>query len=91
MSNKIKELGGDGILEVDDLEALHTQRADVYRLMKDGRWHSAMEILNAARGTEGLRRLRELRKYGAEIQKVRVPNQRTWQYRMVSKEKRSAA
>lgn len=57
----IKRLGGDGILSRQDVNHLKNQRARVLYLMLDGNWHSAQEILEFAGGSEGLRRLRELR------------------------------
>ena len=57
----IKKLGGEGILSRQDVQHLRTQRDRVLYLMLDGLWHSANEIVAAAKGTEGLRRLRELR------------------------------
>ena len=57
----IRALGGEGILTLSDLPALNTQRRRVWSLKSDGLWHPANEILAAAGGSEGLRRMRELR------------------------------
>ncbi len=59
--NRIKKLGGQGILTRADIIDLRSQRAKVLWLMLDGFWHSADEIRKAAGGSEALRRLRELR------------------------------
>ena len=58
---RIKKLGGAGILTRADITDLTGQRAKVLWLMLDGKWHSADAIREAAGGSEGLRRLRELR------------------------------
>ena len=58
---RIKRLGGAGILTRSDITDLTSQRAKVLWLMMDGFWHSADDIRDAAGGSEGLRRLRELR------------------------------
>ena len=50
------------MLTADDLPDLDAQRGRVFELMVDGNWHSGPKILRVANGTEGLRRLRELRK-----------------------------
>ena len=59
--DRIKRLGGQGILTRSDIIDLTSQRAKVLWLMMDGFWHSADDIRDAAGGSEGLRRLRELR------------------------------
>ena len=59
--NRIKKLGGEGILTRTDITDLTGQRAKVLWLMLDGNWHQAEAIRLAAGGSEGLRRLRELR------------------------------
>ena len=59
--DRIKKLGGAGILTRNDITDLTSQRAKVLWLMLDGFWHSADSIRDAAGGSEGLRRLRELR------------------------------
>jgi hypothetical protein len=72
----------------EDLRELSAGVKRVYRLMRDGRWHRADDIRLAA-GTggipasEGLRRMRELRKHGYEIERQRLQYARTWVYRLV--------
>lgn len=78
----IKALGGQGILRPCDIPDLRTQRAKVAALMMDREWHTAREIVKAAGGSEGLRRLRELRDLGAIIEKHRMRNRRMWKYRI---------
>lgn len=72
---QIKKLGGVGILIPEDLPDFDTQRGKVWTLMADGQWHSAGEILSRSGGTEGLRRMRELRSLpGVEIERRRFEN-----------------
>ena len=79
----IRALGGIGILEPSDLPKLSTQRGQVLSLMCDGLWHSGPAICHVAGGSEGLRRLRELRTLrGVVIERRRVSNTRTWEYRL---------
>ena len=88
---KIKQLGGQDILTVNDIPDLDAQRGRVFKLMLDGNWHEGPEILQVARGTEGLRRMRELRKMpGVVIEKRRklIPydpyyTPRIWEYRLI--------
>ena len=77
--NDAARLGGVGILTPDDLARLRAGVKRVYLLMQDGAWHTGPEICAAARGSEGLRRLRELRVH-YEIEKRRQWN--LWEYRI---------
>ena len=83
----IKKLGGAGILSRQDITDLKNQRARVLYLMLDGYWHSAGDIIDAARGREGLRRMRELR----EIPHITIHrrrdtlNKRDFMYRLTYK------
>ncbi len=80
----IKRLGGVGILTEGDIPSLESQQGKVLKLMSDGRWHPAREVLKVAGGTEGLRRLRELRTMpGVTIEKMRrVDDRRFFHYRL---------
>jgi hypothetical protein len=60
-----------------------SRRAEVLRLLSDGRWHSTYAI-NAVGGTEGTRRLRELREQGYEIEKRSMPESMQFEYRLVN-------
>lgn len=84
-SRAIRRLGGEGILTEDDLKDLSAQRKAVATLMNDGRWYPASAILSAAGGTEGLRRMRELRDLpGIDVERKKGPTgSRTFLYRMV--------
>jgi hypothetical protein len=80
---QIRALGGEGILTEDDLPKLKSQKRNVWDLMCDGRWHKAPQILMAAGGTEGLRRMRELRALpGVDVERCRMKHSRTWNYRL---------
>lgn len=54
---------------------------EVLRLMEDRAWHTATDIIRASGQREGLRRLRELRKYSIKIEKRRIGKSREWEYR----------
>ena len=69
-----------------------TRRNLVFRLMSDGKWHKTMDICGAVvGGSEGTRRLRELRKECEEglrsgwstIEKRRVSGSTQYEYRLV--------
>ncbi len=70
-----------------DLEELRGGQDRVYRLMRDGGWYPADAIRqvagNGSAASEGLRRLRELRKW-FEIEKRRSGG-RSWEYRLVER------
>lgn len=75
----LRSIGGEGILSREDIASLKSGVRRVYELMKDGRWYRSDQIMKAAGvdgipASEGLRRMRELRKYGFRIRKIR-PNQ----------------
>lgn len=80
-----RSLGGEATLSPKDLKELSIGCERVYTLMKDGNWHAAMNICYAAGNgsfaTEGLRRLRELRGAGIEIEKRRGAG-RLFEYRL---------
>lgn len=73
MVNRIKKLGGTGIISIDNLPSIECQRGRVLNLLLDKRWHTSLEILEAAGGTEGLRRLRQIR----DIPRLGVIKRRT--------------
>ena len=55
----------------EDAPRLKTNREKVFGLMSDGQWHTSIEICKVG-GSQGLRRLRELRAEGRVISKRRV-------------------
>jgi len=65
-----------------DLSDLKRGVREVWMLMKDGEWHSPETIITVSGGREGLRRMRELRHYGLEVEKRRRPETRYWEYRI---------
>jgi len=79
----ICRLGGDGILSRQDVADLRNQRARVLYLMLDCEWHTANEVIAAAGGREGLRRMRELREIPyVEIDRQRIAGHRDFRYRL---------
>jgi hypothetical protein len=86
-TQQILKLGGCGILNHKDVAEFKAAVRRVYALMCDGRWYAADEIENAAGehgrpAREGLRRMRELREAGFEIDRERQGDGRTWKYRL---------
>ena len=90
---RYRELGGDDApLGIEDLRDLRGGVWRVFKLMRDGEWHSRSEIVVASQGTEGLRRMRELRRW-FDIEKRLIPQvgrprkgrlpRRAWEYRLV--------
>ena len=56
-------------------------RERVLSLLKDGGWYTTVEINNMG-GTEGTRRLRELRANGYRIEKRKVAGSTMYEYRL---------
>ena len=81
-------LGGNGLLTDADVQALGAGVLRVYKLMQDGLWHGPEEICriageNGHSAREGLRRMRELRKWFAVERKRAEDGSRLWFYRLV--------
>lgn len=84
MSLGLRKIGAVGILRESELPALGSQRRRVYDLLEDGAWHSGPEICLAAGGSEGLRRLRELRELpGTKVERLRDKPARCFFYRLI--------
>lgn len=80
-------LGGEDLLTDDDLIELGRGVRRVYDLMVDGRWYSADEICMAAGqdgvpAREGLRRMRELRRWYTIERDRPTTGERFWVYRL---------
>lgn len=67
--------------------AMSSRQQAVFDVLRDGQWHDGPELTHpAVGGSEGLRRLRELRDMGYEIQmRLKAKGQTTRQYRMVAR------
>jgi len=83
INRSIARLGGRGSLTTSDLLEFSWAKIKILHLLIDGRWHSAQEIIDASEQREGLRRLRDLRSDGFEIEKKKGEG-RDWSYRLVS-------
>lgn len=86
-TREIRRLGGAGILTERDLAELNSANLRVLHLMSDGEWHDARDIRLAAgshgvEASEGLRRMRELRRF-FEVERLRAGEGRVFQYRLV--------
>ena len=75
-------LGAYGALTRDDMRSLDAAQQRVLGLLKDGQWHKASEIIAVARQREGIRRLRELRAKGYDIEPRRHKLTREYEYRL---------
>jgi len=75
-----------GFASMTGLDFYGLQRACrlVYDLMRDGAWHTATAIIEASGQREGLRRMRDLRQIGYQIEQHRPEGGREWSYRLVS-------
>ena len=70
-------------LTCQDMRDFNESQMRVFELMSDGNWHDAIAIRAAAQGSEGLRRLRELRAKGYVIDKRKTAGGgRLYEYRM---------
>jgi hypothetical protein len=67
-----------------DFSGLQSACRRVYDLMKDGQWHSAQAIIDAAKQREGLKRMRDLRQIGYTIETDRPGDGREFRYRLVT-------
>jgi hypothetical protein len=78
----ISQVGGVGILTLNDLPPLNEAVMRVFRLMRDGNWYSSETIIDVSEQREGLRRMRELRRW-YEIERAKDGGSRLWYYRLV--------
>jgi hypothetical protein len=79
--NRLEAIGANGILAEEDIELLNAATVKILKLMRDGAWHSAEEIIQVSGQREGLRRMRTLRRwYG--IDRKRSGLTRTFYYRL---------
>jgi len=65
-----------------DAGKLAKSKQAVLNLLEDGLWHSSGEIVTAG-GLSALRRLRELREEGRDIQGEPIKGLCQWRYRLV--------
>lgn len=82
LDDYIKAHGGTGILTNFDVEQLQKAERKIFELMQNGKWHKASEIREAACGSEGLRRMRALRRWFT-IERKRDGESRNFLYRLV--------
>ena len=66
-----------------DFAGMQSACRRVYDLMRDGEWHTAQAIIDAAKQREGLKRMRDLRQIGYTIETDRPGDGREFRYRMV--------
>ena len=66
-----------------DFSGLQSACKRVYDLMRDGEWHTAQAIIDAAKQREGPKRMRDLRQIGYTIETDRPGDGREFRYRLV--------
>jgi hypothetical protein len=92
LDKSIKRLGGEGILDREDILDFTESVQRVFAHMSDGEWYTASQIEHAAadgdyRMRSGTRRMRELRDVDAlEIEKRRPDDSREYEYRLQIKD-----
>ena len=86
MNREIKRLGGEGILIAQDIVAFSKAEQAIIEWMEDGAWYSASSIIEQSGQREGLRRLRDLRSKGFNVERKRVSAAREFYYRLTFKE-----
>jgi hypothetical protein len=82
MSKEIAKLGGVDIITDYDLSDFSKAKKRIVDLMSDGAWHTATEIIEASGQREGLRRLRDLRGKGIDVEVTRDGDKREFLYRI---------
>jgi hypothetical protein len=90
MKKEIKMLGGEGILNENDLISFEKAEQRIIQDMDEGVWYDAEYIIKITKQREGLRRLRNLRKKGYIVQKIRMPELRTFFYRIIKEDQPSS-
>ena len=83
---RIRSLGGIGVMSLEQAKKTSVGVLRVLNLMEDQRWYLPEKICDAAGGphgyaSEGLRRMRELRAMGYEIDRQQR-TEGTWVYRL---------
>jgi hypothetical protein len=69
--------------EITWKETSTSRRENVLSLLSDGSWHGTAEICSVnVGGSEGCRRLRELRKHGWTVEKRRKTDSTQFEYRL---------
>jgi len=66
-----------------DFSGLQSACRRVYDLMRDGEWHTATEVIDASGQREGIRRMRDLRQIGYQIETDRPGQGREFRYKLV--------
>jgi hypothetical protein len=82
MNQELKKLGGSELLTQQDLSDFSKAKKRILQLMSDGAWHTATEIIEVTGQREGLRRLRDLRGKGIEVEVMRDGDKREFLYRI---------
>lgn len=90
-AREIRRLGASGILEPEEIADLEAGTARVYEFMKDGDWHKPDAIClaageNGVPAMEGLRRMRDLRRFGIIVERMRLEGTRIFLYRLRKKD-----
>tara|TARA_R110000824_G_scaffold5263_3_gene24417 strand:+ start:3047 stop:3445 length:399 start_codon:yes stop_codon:yes gene_type:complete len=77
----IQKLGGD-TLRTKDAKPLHAGTKKVLQIMSNGIWFTIPELREASGLDQADRRMRELRGHGYMIERKRIGDSRSFQYRL---------
>lgn len=82
---EIQKMANQGApLSIKDLQDFTTSQYKLYRLMRDGAWHSATSIIEASGLRSGLRLMRTFRERGWEVNKRKSKaGSREWMYQLI--------
>lgn len=72
------------LITQSDIEDFLSAEKRILDLLKDHNWHSASEIIEVGQQREALRRLRNLRSKGYEIEKTKAKG-REFAYRLIER------
>jgi hypothetical protein len=82
MKKEIKRLGGEGILNEEDIKDFSRVEKVIIENIREGVWYSAEHIIKVVGQREALRRLRDLRKKNYLVERKRVSDYREFFYRI---------
>lgn len=82
---EIQKLQNSGApLSNKDLQDFSKAQYLIYRLMRDGKWHSATKIIEASGLRSGLRMMRTFRDKGWNVNKTKSKTKsREWMYQLI--------
>jgi hypothetical protein len=89
MKKEIKRLGGEGILNEEDIKDFSKVEKVIIENIREGVWYSAEHIIKVVGQREALRRLRDLRKKNYLVERKRISDYREFFYRITKLDNQS--